>query len=71
MDTIVPPVDQAIEQIESLDDLRTIAAQRDLFNSMYGPAARKLREAGNSVKDIADAYGIHRSTASVLIRDAA
>lgn len=71
MDTIAPAVDQAIEQIESLDDLRTLAAQRALVNSVYAPAARKLREAGHSVKDIADAYGIHRATASILIRDAA
>jgi hypothetical protein len=71
MDTIAPTVDLAMTQITSLDDLRTIAAQREVVNAVYGPAAAKLRAAGHSVQAIADAYGIHRTTAHVLIRDAA
>lgn len=71
MDTTLPTVDLAMAQITGLEDLRTIAEQRDIIRAIYGPAARKLREAGHSVQDIADAYGIHRTTAHVLIRDAA
>ena len=71
MDTIAPTVDLAMTQITTLDDLRTLAAHREVVNAAYGPAAAKLREAGHSVQAIADAYGIHRTTAHVLIRDAA
>ena len=72
MNTNAPTVDQAMSQITSLDDLPAIAAQRELWNTVYRLAARKLREEHDaSVQAIADAYGIHRTTAHVLIRDAA
>jgi acetoacetate decarboxylase len=70
MNPNAPTVDQAMAQITTLDDLPAVAAQRDLWNTVYRLAARKLREEA-SVQAIADAYGIHRTTAHVLIRDAA
>ncbi|MDQ5860652.1 MAG: hypothetical protein M3536_00105 [Actinomycetota bacterium] len=72
MNTNAPKTPDAIAAVESLEDLRYIAAQRRHWNAMYGPAARKLVAAGKATnKQVADIYGIKPSTASVLIRDAA
>lgn len=71
MDTIAPTTTLAITEVESLEDLRVIAAQRRHWNALYAPAAAKLATAGKATnKQIADAYGIKPSTAHVLIRDA-
>lgn len=71
MHTSAPKTPTAIDEVNSLDDLRSIAEQRRHINSLYGPAAAKLAAAGIKTKEIADAYGIKPSTAHVLIRDAA
>jgi hypothetical protein len=70
MNTSVPTNEQAMSPIMSLEDLAYVAAQRDLWNAVYPLAAQKIRR-DHSVQAIADAYGIHRTTAHVLIRDAA
>lgn len=71
-DTIAPETANAIAEINSLEDLEHIAAQRRYWNAIYGPAARKLVKAGKATnKQVADVYGIKPSTASILIRDAA
>jgi DNA invertase Pin-like site-specific DNA recombinase len=59
---------EAMEQITSLEDLRALAAQREIINAIYAPAARKMNEEGHSTRQIAEAYGINRSTAHVLIK---
>lgn len=72
MNTNAPTVEQAMTQVTSLKDLEAVAAQREVWNTVYRLAARKLRtEHSASVQAIADAYGIHRTTAHTLIRDAA
>lgn len=71
MHTSAPKTPAAIDEVNSLDDLRRIAEERRTINAIYGPAAAKLAAAGAKTKEIAEAYGIKTSTAHVLIRDAA
>lgn len=69
MNTSMPTVEQAMTEVTSLEDLQAVAAQREVWNTVYRLAARKLRaEQSASVQAIADAYGIHRTTAHVLIK---
>lgn len=70
MNSTVPTLEEAMTQILSVEDLAHVAAQRDLWNAVYRLAAVKVRGEA-SVQQIAEAYGIHRTTAHVLIRDAA
>jgi len=70
MHSTVPTIEQAMTLITGVEDLAHVAAQRDLWNTVYRLAAVKVREEA-SVQEIAEAYGIHRTTAHVLIRDAA